>query len=239
MRQWLDVALEEGVRFFITALGNPRWVVDRVRPLGGIVYHDITARKWAEKAMEANVDGFICVNNRAGGHAGTETPEALLKDLKALGKPLVCAGGVGSEHDFLKMMQIGYDGVQMGTRFIATTECRAHDDYKNAILKAKDTDIVLTDKISGVPVAVIRTPYIDRIGTKAGPLSRFLLRGAKTKHYMRMFYTLKSVWQLKKASLDGASYRDYWQAGKSVSGVHKIESASDIVKRYAEYVEKS
>ena len=232
MRQWVDIALEEGVRFFITALGNPRWVIERVKPLGGIVYHDVTSRKWAEKAAESHVDGFICVNNRAGGHAGGESPEKLFKDMSSLGLPLICAGGVGSEQDYVSALQMGYAGVQMGTRFIATTECRAHDDYKAAIVRATSADIVLTDKISGVPVSVIKTPYIERVGTKAGWLARRLLRGSRTKHWMRLFYTLKSIWQLREASLKGATYKDYWQAGKSVDGVAGIESAFDVVVRF-------
>lgn len=235
MREWLDIALEEGVRFFITALGNPRWVVEKVRPLGGIVYHDVTAKKWALKALESDVDGLICVNNRAGGHAGTLSPQALMEELATLGKPLICAGGIGKPEDFTTALKLGYAGVQLGTRFIASTECRAHLDYKQAIVKAEEQDIVLTDKISGVPVSIIRTPYIDKIGTKAGPLARFLLRNSRTKHYMRMFYTLQSLWKLKKASLHGAGYKDYWQAGKSVEGIHKIESAGEIVKRFSDH----
>ena len=74
MKRWIDIALEEGVRFFITALGNPRWVVDKVHAVGGVVYHDVTERKWALKALDGGVDGLICVNGRAGGHAGTHSP---------------------------------------------------------------------------------------------------------------------------------------------------------------------
>ncbi|MDP7037804.1 MAG: nitronate monooxygenase [Myxococcota bacterium] len=233
MRKWIDIALEEGVRFFITALGNPKWVVDKVHALGGKVYHDVTDRKWAEKAIAGGVDGLICVNSRAGGHAGEKTPEELYDELKDLDVPLICAGGIGSEDDFVRALDLGYAGVQMGTRFIATTECHAHDDYKNAIIKAQEDDIVLTDKISGVPVAVIKTPYIEKTGTKAGWLSRKLLRHPKGKHYMRMFYSLKSIWQLKHASLKGMSYKDFFQAGKSVSGVRAVESAEDVVERYA------
>ena len=69
MKRWVDIALEEGVRFFVTALGNPDWVVEKVHAVGGVVYHDVTERKWAEKALEHGVDGLICVNGRAGGHA--------------------------------------------------------------------------------------------------------------------------------------------------------------------------
>ena len=76
MRGWIDVALEEGVRLFITALGNPRWVVDRVHAVGGLVYHDVTERRWAMKALDGGVDGLICVNDRAGGHAGGSGPQS-------------------------------------------------------------------------------------------------------------------------------------------------------------------
>jgi nitronate monooxygenase len=233
MRKWVDVALEEGVRFFVTALGNPRWVVDKVHAVGGIVYHDVTERKWAERALEHDVDGLICVNGRAGGHAGTKTPQELYAELSDLGVPIVCAGGIGDEKAFVEALDIGYAGVQMGTRFIATTECHSHDDYKQAIVRATASDIVLTEKISGVPVAVINTPYMQKLGTKANPIARRLLRHPKAKHYMRMYYSLKSVWQLKRASLKGISYKDFFQAGKSVDGVHSIESAADIVKRFA------
>ena len=232
MRKWIDIALDEGVRFFITALGNPRWVVDKVHAKGGIVYHDVTERKWAKKAVEAGVDGLICVNKRAGGHAGAKDPKVLFDEVKDLGVPVVCAGGVGDEQSFRAMLDIGYAGVQMGTRFIATDECKAHNDYKRAIVDAKADDIVLTEKISGVPVAVIRTPYIEKIGTKAGFIAKRMLRSPKFKHYARMYYTLKSVWQLKKASLQGMNYKDYFQAGRSVDGVHAVEPAGDIVKRF-------
>jgi nitronate monooxygenase len=232
MRAWVDVALEEGVRFFVTALGNPRWVVERVHAVDGIVYHDVTDRRWADKALAEGVDGLICVNRRAGGHAGLLGPQELLETLKDLGVPLVCAGGIGDENAFAEVLGMGYAGAQLGTRFIATDECHAHEDYKRAILDAGADDIVLTDKLSGVPCSVIRTPSIEKGGTRAGPVARWLLRGRKTKHWMRTFYALRSLRQLKHASLKGLSYRDYWQAGKSVDGVHAIEPAGEIVRRF-------
>ncbi len=234
MRRWVDVALEEGVRFFVTALGNPRWVVEKVHAAGGVVYHDVTDRRWAAKALEHDVDGLICVNRRAGGHAGKLGPKQLAEGLGDLGVPLICAGGIGDESDFVAALGLGYAGAQLGTRFIATTECRAHDDYKHAILEAGEDDIVLTDKLSGVPCSVIKTPYVERVGTEAGPIARWLLRGRKTKHWMRTFYALRSLRQLKHASLRGISYRDFWQAGKSVHGIDAVESASVIVRRFAD-----
>lgn len=238
MRRWVDVALEEGVRFFVTSLGNPRWVVERVTPAGSVVYHDVTERKWAEKGLAGGVDGLIAVNDRAGGHAGPSSAVRLFDELGGLGVPLVCAGGVGDARDFVAALRLGYAGVQLGTRFIATPECGAHADYKEAIVQATEADIVLTERVTGVPLSVIRTPYVQRIGTRAGPLARWLLRGRRTKHFMRTVYALRSAWQLKRASLAGgareASSKDYWQAGKSVAGIERIEPAGDIVRRFAE-----
>ncbi len=231
--EWLDIALEEDFRFFVTALGNPKQVVSRASAAGSIVYHDVTERRWAEKALDGGVDGFICVNNRAGGHAGTLSPEQLLDDLGPLGKPLICAGGIGSPGQFSEALRLGYAGAQLGTRFIASKECSAHDDYKRAILNAHESDIVLTDKISGVPVSVIKTPYIERTGTQAGPIAKRLLKNPKTKHWMRLLYTLQSIWSLKHASLKGISYKDYFQAGKSVEGISEILPVKDIVAEFA------
>jgi nitronate monooxygenase len=232
MESWIDVALEEGVRFFVTSLGNPRWVVDRVGQVGGIVYHDVTERKWAEKGAAAGVHGLIGVNSLAGGHAGPRDPQHLLDEVADLGLPVVCAGGVGTEADFVRALKMGYAGAQLGTRFIATPECRASEPYKQAILQAGAEDIVLTERITGVPVAVIRTPYIDRIGLKAGRIARWMLRHRRMKHWMRTIYALRSFWQLKRSSLDETGKKDYWQAGRSVEGIRTIEPAGQIVRRF-------
>lgn len=238
-KQWLIEALDEGIRFFITALGDPKWVMDIVKSRGGVVYHDITERKWAEKAIIAGVDGLICVNKEAGGHAGHLSPQQLFDDLKSTGLPLICAGGIGSEEGFVRALKMGYAGAQLGTRFIATTECTAHEDYKNAILKAKATDIVLTEKITGVPVAVINTKYIKKMGIEPNPLAKALLHGAKTKHLTRLFYSLRSIWSLKQSLKKGSSYKDFFQAGKSVEWISKVEPAGDIVKRFAAHAQSS
>jgi nitronate monooxygenase len=233
-RRWLDEALEVGVRFFITALGNPRWVIERVHAAGGIVYHDVTTRGWAEKALTAGIDGLICVNSRAGGHAGEHPPEVLVDELGSFGVPLICAGGVGSREEFVRMIELGYDGVQMGTRFIATSECRVHPDYKRAIVEARREDIVLTERLTGVPCAIIRTPYVDKVGTRAGWLARHMLRGRRSKHLIRTLYSLQSIWKLKQAALRGSDYERFWQAGQSVGDIHEVQSVGAIVADFAE-----
>jgi len=232
MESWVDIALEEGVRFFVTSLGNPRWVAERAHAVGGVVYHDVTERKWALKALDGGVDGLIAVNRRAGGHPGDRTPEALLDEVGDLGLPVVCAGGVGMPEDFVGALRMGYAGVQMGTRFIATDECSASDAYKAAIVTAKADDIVWTERISGVPVAVIGTAYVRKTGLEAGWLARRMLRGRRTKHLMRTLYALRSGWQLKRASLDTRGRQEFWQAGKSVSGVHEVLPVSVVIEQF-------
>jgi nitronate monooxygenase len=208
-------------------------VVERAAASGGVVYHDVTERKWALKALESGVHGLIAVNDRAGGHAGPKSAAALIDELGDLGLPIVCAGGVGDERAFVAALALGYAGVQMGTRFIATPECRVHEDYKQRIVAATEDDVVLTERVTGVPLAVLKTPYVDRVGLKAGPLERWMLRGRRTRYLMRTLYALRYVRRLRRAVLSGGSPRDYWQAGKSVAGVHAIEPAGDIVRRCA------
>jgi len=233
MVKWIDIALEEGVRFFITSLGNPKWVCERVHAVGGVVYHDVTERKWAHKAIDGGADGLIAVNNRAGGHAGGLSPAMLYESLASFGVPLVSAGGVGTAREFVDDLALGYAAVQLGTRFIATTECKASDAYKQAIVKAVESDITLTERLSGVPVSVIENDYIRRLGTKAGPVARWMLRGHKTKHWMRTLYALNSVRRLKAGLTKSSGENEYWQAGKSVAGIHDVRPAGEIVREFA------
>ena len=232
MKLWMDIALEEGVRFFVTALGNPQWVVDKAHAKGGIVYHNITSRKWAKRALQAGVDGLICVNDAAGGHAGTLSAQQLYSETHDLGVPALCAGGIGDENDMAKVLDMGYQGVQLGTRFIAAIECQAHMDYKNSIVTAIEEDIVLTDKISGVPCAIIETESVKKMGTQAGPIARMLLKGRKTKHWARTYYAILSIWKFKRSAKEGMGYKDYFQAGKSVERITSVESVSDIMARF-------
>ena len=233
MERWIEVALEEGVRFFVTSLGDPRWVVERVSAAGGVVYHDVTERRWAEKGLAGGVRGLVAVNDRAGGHAGSRSAEALLEELLPLGLPVVCAGGVGDEAGFARVLRMGYAGAQLGTRFIATPECRASEAYKRGIVQAMERDIVLTERLTGLPVAVIDTPSVRRLGTKTGPIARFLLRRRRTKRWLRTIYGLRSLWALKRGLLRDSPERDYWQAGKSVAGIDRIEPAAAIIRRFA------
>ena len=231
MKRWVDEALEEGVRFFVTSLGDPRWVAEKAHAAGGVVYHDVTEAKWARKALDGGVDGLIAVNARAGGHAGPRDPRALLDELQPFGLPVVCAGGVGDATGFVNALRMGYAGVQCGTRFIATRECDASETYKAAILNADENGIVLTERLTGVPLAVIDTPAIRRMGLHANAAERWLLKNPRTKHLMRLFFAVKTAWSLRRGARVDRS--QLWQAGKSVAGIHSLEPAGAIVRRWA------
>jgi len=158
----------------------------------------------------------------------------LFDELAPFGLPVICAGGVGDGRGFREALEIGYAGVQAGTRFIATDECLAHPDYKHAIVNASSADVVLTERLTGIPVAVLNNDYVKRLGTRAGPIARFLLRQPRTKHWMRTFYALRSIQRLKKDVMSGAASTEYWQAGKSVDGIHDVVPARTVVERFAE-----
>ncbi|MDH5469258.1 MAG: nitronate monooxygenase, partial [Gammaproteobacteria bacterium] len=91
----------------------------------------------------------------------------------------------------------------------------------------------LSEKITGVPVSIIRTPFVARMGVQAGPLAKWLLRGRRTRHWMRTFYSLQSIWKLKRAAVRGMGYRDIYQAGKSVDGIHAVLPAAEVVRTFA------
>ena len=228
MESWIDIALEEGIRFFITSLGKPDWVVQKVHAYGGKVYHDVTDARWAEIALSSGVDGFIAVNNRAGGHAGLKELSQLLNELQVYKLPIVCAGGISDRAGYEQALSLGYSAVQMGTRFIASKECKASTDYKQAIVDASEEDIVLTQNITGIPVSVINTSYIKKLGLLPSRFVQWMLAHPKLKHLMRIIYALKSLKNLKDGMHAKKGEHEFWQAGKSVRGVTKVESVEEI-----------
>ena len=237
MSNWIDIALEENIRFFVTSLGKPDWVCKRVHQEGGFVYHDVTSRYFAKKGIDSGVDGLICVNNRAGGHLGSKSMEEMYDELNDLGLPLICAGGIGSELELTKALNIGFNGVQMGTRFIATFECNTLEDYKTAIVKASKKDIVSTTRLTGVPVSVIKSKKFKK--ENSWLLKKLL--NTKLKHKVRMLLNLKSLLQSKYLLKNTNSKKaiSLYSAGKSVHTITVIESATLIMKHLGESINAS
>ena len=235
MSAWIDIAIEEDIRFFVTSLGKPDWVCERVHQAEGDVYHDVTNLDWAKKGQDCGVDGLICVNDRAGGHLGPQTMEKMYSELCDLKLPLICAGGIGNKSELLNAMDIGYDGVQMGTRFIATTECNTSKDYKDAIINSSENDIASTTRLTGVPISVIKSKNYKADNSW---FMKKLLK-SKFKHYARLILNLNSFIRLKylsdkKGLKNLQKKKQYYSAGKSVHNVKSVESATTIMRQLGE-----
>lgn len=227
----LDICVEERVPLVITSLGNPREVIERMHAVGGKVFCDVTTLEYAKKVQSLGADAVIAVSAGAGGHAGPTSPLVLIPHLRRhLRIPIVAAGGVAAGHQWLALEVLGAEGVQIGTRFIASREAKVHEDYKKAILSARPEDIVLTKKLSGVPASVIRTPYIDRIGTELGAVERFLHARPWTKKAMKAVRFYLGQLQLSKA-VDRPTWKQVWSAGQGVGLIDDILPAGEIVRR--------
>lgn len=227
----LDICAEERVPMVITSLGNPKDVIRRMHEAGGKVFCDVTNLEYARKVQDLGADGVIAVSAGAGGHAGPTSPLVLLPYLKKhLQIPIVAAGGIATGEQMAACLMLGASAVQVGTRFIASTEAKVDQSYKDAILKAEPEDIVLTKKISGTPAAVIRTPYIDKVGLDLNPVEDFLMRHDLTKKYTKMARSLWGAHLLSKAA-SSTSWKEVWSAGQGVGLIDDILPAAEIIQR--------
>jgi nitronate monooxygenase len=227
----LDVCAQEKVPLVITSLGNPKDVIQKMHAVGGKVFCDVTTLDYALKVQEQGADGVIAVSSGAGGHAGPISPLVLIPYLKKhLKIPIVLAGGIASGEQIAAALALGASAVQIGTRFIASTEAKVDDAYKKAILDANPEDIVMTLRISGTPAAVIRTPYIDKVGLSLNPLENLLYKYPQTKKYMKMLRYYLGSKALEKA-VAGPTWKTVWSAGQGVGLIEDILPAAEIVKK--------
>ena len=155
--EWKDqlaLCLDAGVKFFITALGDPRLILDDVHANGGKVFADVASLKQGLKARDKGVDGLIAVASGAGGHCGTVPTHILVPYLKSkTGLPVIAAGGISTGAQMAAAMAVGACAVVVGTRLVATTESRAVPDYKKAVVAAGPGDIVCTARITDNPAS--------------------------------------------------------------------------------------
>ena len=219
------------VPLVITSLGNPAEVIRRVHAYGGKVFCDVTTLEFGQKVKDAGADGVIAVSAGAGGHAGPISPLVLIPHLKEqLGIPVVAAGGISTGKQILAALALGADAVQMGTRFIASDEATVADDYKQAIVKSQPEDIVMTSRISGHPAAVIRTPYVDKLGTDLPPFEKFLLKYPATAKYAKMLRYMFGT-NLLESSATKPSWKTVWSAGQGAGLIHDILPTAEIIQR--------
>jgi len=231
MKEWMEISIEEGVKFFLTSLGKPNEVVKIAKQHDIKVYHDVPNKKVALAMRDAGVDGLNCINWRGGGQTGIQSAEKFMEELHDIGIPLICAGGIGNATDFQKALDMGYAGAQLGTRFLATHECIITDTYKQAIVNSTEAGIVWTNKIAGNNSSVIKTPDIMKGGLRTGPIISYMLTKKRWKNYARSYLSSRGLKKYSEATFDDKV--EYWQAGKGVGNITSVESVAEVMKEFA------
>jgi len=225
----LETLVELKVDYIITSLGNPKEVIERCKPLGIKVFCDVVDLTYARKVEALGADALIAVNNRAGGHAGSISPEELITNLKQhCAIPVISAGGVAKGKDLAYVMRLGAAGASIGTIFIACTEADISQEYKQAMVDYGEKDIVMTTKLSGSPLTVINTPYVQQLGTKANWLEWILNNNKTLKKYAKMLIALRGMKAVEKAAF-GATYKTVWCAGPAIEHVKAIRPIGEII----------
>jgi nitronate monooxygenase len=215
----LDICVRHKVPLIITSLGAVKDLVAAVHSYGGLVFHDVTNMKHAEKAIEAGVDGVIPVCAGAGGHAGTLSPFALVQELRAAfpGTSITLSGAITNGRHVAAALAMGADLAYMGTRFIATAESQAQAGYKAMLLDADAADIVYTPKISGIPANFL-LPSLIANGLDPATM--------EPKTHVDMGEELD----------EAKAWKTIWSAGQGVGGITDSPSTAELVNRLeAEY----
>jgi len=232
----LATLADVGVHFIITSLGSPRETIATCKPLGIKVFCDVVDLKYAKVVESLGADAVIAVNNRAGGHAGNISPQALVEELTTHCQiPVISAGGVAHGGDIRQALAWGAAGVSVGTIFIACDEADISAEYKQAMVDYGEKDIVRSTKLSGSALTVINTPYVQQLGTKANLLEWVLNHNKTLKKYAKMLLAWRGMKAVEKAAF-GATYKTVWCAGPAIEHVHAIRPLRDIVQTLtAEY----
>ena len=213
----LAICVEQRVPIVITSLGAVKEVVDAVHSYGGLVFHDVTTRRHAEKAAEAGVDGLIAVAAGAGGHAGTWSPFALIAEIRQFfDKTLLLSGCLNHGHEILAAQLLGADLAYLGTRFIATQESGATPAYKQMIVEAKAADIIHTPVVSGVPASFMRQSL-----QQAG----YDLQQLQNKGEINYGEKLKPI------SDEAKAWKTVWSAGQGVGLISDLPPVEELVAR--------
>lgn len=214
----METCVRHEVPIVITSLRPPGQVVDAVHSYGGLVFHDVISLRHAHKAMEQGVDGVIAVCAGAGGHAGPLSPFALVKEIRReFDGVVILSGAMSSGGDVLAAQAMGADLAYIGTRFIATHEANAADDYKQMIVSSSAADIVYTPLFTGVHGSYLRGS-IEKAGLDPDNLPD----------------ADPSAMDFASASKpDAKAWRDIWGAGQGVGNIDEILPTGELVLRIA------
>lgn len=222
----MQVILEEKPAVVATGAGNPGKYIEDLKNAGIKIMPVIASVAMAKRMEKAGADAIIAEGTEAGGHIGELTTMVLTPQVvDAVSIPVISAGGYADSRGTRAAFALGADGIQVGTRFLCATECLAHENYKNAVLKAKDRDAVVTGRSTGAPVRALKNKL--------------------TKEYQRLekegasFDEIEAlgVGGLRRAFQEGDVEMGSLMAGQSAAMVNKIEPCADIIKDFFNGVE--
>ncbi len=223
----MQVVIEEKPAVVATGAGNPGKYIEPLKAAGVKILPVVASVALAQKMEKQGADAVIAEGTEAGGHIGEITTMCLTPQIvDAVSIPVVCAGGIADVRGAAAAFALGADGIQVGTRFICSLECLAHDNYKQAVLKAKDRDAVVTGRSTGAPVRALKNKL--------------------TKEYQRLEKENASaeeieelgVGGLRRAFIDGDTQMGSLMAGQSAAMVKEIEPCADIIRSYFSDVDK-
>ena len=216
LQQDMEVCVRHKVPIIITSLRPPAEIVAAVHGYGGVVFHDVINIRHARKAIEQGVDGIITVCAGAGGHAGTTSPFALVKEVRQVfDGTIILSGAMSRGNDVLAARAIGADLAYLGTRFLATQEANAPPEYKQMLIDSAAADIVYTDLFSGVHGSYLKGSIVNA-GFDPDNLPEDNLRA--------MNFGTSGKQKVK-------AWRDIWSAGQGVGTIDDVPTVADLVDR--------
>lgn len=229
-KQQLSVLADLKVDFIITSLGSPEEVIKKCKPLSIKVFCDVVNLAYAKKVEAMGADALIAVGSEAGGHCGPVSNRILIPELVEHCRiPVIAAGGISRPEHVREMFDLGAAGVSVGTIFIASVESPVSDDYKQALIKYKSKDIVLSTRLSGSHLTVINTPYVQQIGTKGSFLEHWMKRHKRFRNFLRMIIFARGMKKMEKAAFK-ATYQTVWVAGPAIDDIHSVRPLRAIMQ---------
>ncbi|MCZ4318796.1 nitronate monooxygenase [Aequorivita viscosa] len=217
----IDIIIEEGVKIVFTSAGNPKTYTSKLKENGITVVHVVSSVKFALKAQEAGVDAIVAEGFEAGGHNGREetTTFTLIPMVKEhLKVPLIAAGGIATGHGMLAAMVLGADGVQVGSRFVASEEASSHRAFKEMVVEAKEGDTQLTLK-ELAPVRMLKNKFFESVIQlyTTNPTKEDLI-----KHLGRA--------RAKRGMFEGDLEEGELEIGQIAGLIHDIKPAAEILE---------
>jgi len=226
----IDIIIEEEVKIVFTSAGNPKTYTSFLKERGITVVHVVSSVKFALKAQEAGVDAVVAEGFEAGGHNGREetTTFTLIPMVKEQIKvPLIAAGGIATGRGMLAAMVLGADGVQVGSRFVASEESSAHRAFKEKVVEAKEGDTILTLK-ELAPVRLIKNKFFEDV-------QALYLKGPTIDDLKGLLGRARA----KRGMFEGDLEEGELEIGQISGLIHDIKPAAQILNEMIEEFEKA